>query len=240
MIISATHNNDDPWEGVQSNILGGERELERPTLRITIIDGVEPLDAQFGVFPKKTVPNALYGVLFGQSQIATSKMSGIPASTPILTYAILDAAKIVNLPELLDSSGLEYRCLFKGEAYDNLKYVAPWIVLLDDSNDFTRKLFTRSGSPWHLWDIEPGIYIRSPASLDDMCRHFRKFTRIQDESGKWYYLRFWDKSVLNAARRGGFGAADFYQKLTSGVAIIWRNPEPEMPNRFLRMAWGDE
>ncbi|MFV0644700.1 MAG: hypothetical protein ACK5NN_09415, partial [Sphingomonadaceae bacterium] len=38
---------------------------------------------------------------------------------------------------------------------------------------------------------EPGIYVRSRGSLDDMWKHFRKFTRVQDESGKWAYLNFW-------------------------------------------------
>lgn len=32
-------------------------------------------------------------------------------------------------------------------------------------------------------------------SLDDMWRHFRKFTRIQDEDGKWFYFRFWENPV---------------------------------------------
>ena len=38
------------------------------------------------------------------------------------------AAKIVNLPELLESSRLWHRCLFQGKAYDELRTVAPWLV----------------------------------------------------------------------------------------------------------------
>ncbi|MEP4929489.1 MAG: hypothetical protein ABJT31_17080, partial [Hyphomicrobiales bacterium] len=58
----------------------------------------------------KTVPDALYEPLFGQ-----------PDDTPLHTYAILDAAKFPNLPELLEVSGLVHRCLFKGDAFDELK-----------------------------------------------------------------------------------------------------------------------
>ena len=156
------------------------------------------------------------------------------AVPPMQTYAILDAAKVTNLPELLERSGLEHRCLFKGAAYDEMKNVAPWVVRLEEDNAFTRNLFTRSNANWHLWDSEPGIYIRCRASIHGLWRHFRKFTRVQNPAGKWYYLRFWDKSVLNAARRGTRDT-EFYQKLANNVTIIWHSPEPDIPNHFLQL-----
>lgn len=116
----------------------------------------------------------------------------------VYSYAILDAAKVTNLPEFLENSGLEHRCLFKGDAYNELRVVAPWIVQLEDGNSFTRHLFTRSDVPRHLWDTEPGIYIRSRSMLDEMWRHFRKFTRAQDGSGKWFYTRFYEPAYLAA------------------------------------------
>lgn len=53
------------------------------------------------------------------------------------------AAKIVNLPELLESSRLWHRCLFQGKAYDELRTVAPWLVRPERENAFTRTLFSR-------------------------------------------------------------------------------------------------
>lgn len=47
-----------------------------------------------------------------------------------------------------------------------------------------------------MWDKEPGIYIRSRASLDELWKHFRKFTRVQNVHSKWYYWRFWDSKNL--------------------------------------------
>ena len=126
---------------------------------------------------------------------ADGDASAVP---PMQTYAILDAAKVVNLPELLGTSQLEHRCLFKGAAYDELKNVAPWIVRLEDGNDFTRRLFTGPEGINGLWDKEPGIYVRSCATLDEMWRHFRKFTRVQDESGKWFYFRYYEADALKA------------------------------------------
>ncbi|RCW77962.1 hypothetical protein, partial [Paracoccus lutimaris] len=41
----------------------------------------------------------------------------------------------------------------------------------------------------------PGIYVRAHGTLDDMWRHFRKFTRVQDESGKWFFFAFWSSPI---------------------------------------------
>ncbi|WP_208353557.1 DUF4123 domain-containing protein [Pseudaestuariivita rosea] len=176
---------------------------DSPSLIIETIEGVEPLDDQFGVDPKKTMPDALYDALFGQPDPTEADLKvtgGDPKVAPTLhTYAILDAAKVPNLPELLASSDLEHRCLFKGQAEDDLRDVAPWIVKLEEGNSFTRNLFTqdtKNPAPWYLWDKEPGIYIRSNATLDDLWKHFRKFTRVEDISEKWFYFRFWEPKVI--------------------------------------------
>ncbi|MFV0386262.1 DUF4123 domain-containing protein [Paracoccus sp. (in: a-proteobacteria)] len=115
---------------------------------------------------------------------------------PMQTYAILDAAKIFGLPEMLDTSRLEHRCLFKGDAYDDLKNVAPWIVRLDEDSDFTAKLFTPGKPPWCMWDKEPGIYIRSRAGLDALWKHFRKFIKVQNTNETWYFFRFWENGII--------------------------------------------
>jgi len=101
----------------------------------------------------------------------------------------------VNFVEMLEASGLEHRCLFKGEAAQEMRDVAPYVVRLEEGVDFTRNLFSHDPEqevPWFMWDREPGIYIRSRGSLDDMWKHFRKFTKVQDEDGKWFYFRFFD------------------------------------------------
>ncbi len=188
-----SESDNDPWT---VEALTKAPAVDDPKLVIDVVEGVEPLDDQFGAASPKTVPDALYQPLFGPvdpSEAEIEAAGGDPKHVPPMqTYAILDAAKLVNLQVILDTSGLEHRCLFKGEAYDELKDVAPYIVRLEEGNDFTRHLFTVGKAPWCMWDIEPGIYVRSRGTLDDMWRHFRKFTRVQDEAGKWYYFRFWD------------------------------------------------
>jgi hypothetical protein len=187
----SANNVEDYWTQQASSL---EKPSERQ-LQIGTIDGVEPLNSQFGITQPKTVPDVLREPLLGQPEPTAAELAvevdpiQIP---PLHTYAILDAARVSDLPELLDASGLEHRCLFRGDAYDELKDVAPWIVRIEAGNSFTRNLFTLSDAVWHLWDKEPGIYIRSRGSLDDMWAHFRKFTRVKDEDGKWFYFRFWE------------------------------------------------
>lgn len=223
---------DDPWALPHSSTAAVQPDPEQSALQVETIEGVEPLDAQIGGFPKKTVPDALYDVLFGQPDPTAAEIkeagSDPAAVPPMQTYAILDAAKVTNLPELLERSGLEHRCLFKGAAYDELKNVAPWIVRLEEDNAFTRNLFTRSDAHWHLWDKEPGIYVRSRGTLDDMWRHFRRFTRVQDEKGNWAYFNFWHGYVPHALATDAALAAirdRFFVPLTS-VAV-----QPETENK---------
>ena len=208
MSISFGQDYDDPWTlrtGMPGEAHSEPAAQAAPDLRIEIIEGVEPLDAQLGVFPKKTVPDALFDALFGQPDPSPAEVEAAGgdalAVPPMQTFAILDAAKVMNLPELLEDRGLEHRCLFKGDAYDEMKDVAPWVVRLEEDNNFTRNLFTRSDAYWHLWGGEPGIYVRSRNTFERIYRHFRNFTRVQDETGKWYYWRFWEVRSLIAVLR---------------------------------------
>lgn len=156
------YHDGDPWivEASRSD-LPHDIEPEPPAHVIMTIGGVEPLDAQLGVFPKKTVPDTLYDTLFGQPDPIDIEVEAAgrdtPAAPPIRTYAILDAAKFTNLPELLAESDLEYACMFKGDSFEELKEVAPWIVQLEEASGFTRNLFTRSACRSGLGGDRPGF-----------------------------------------------------------------------------------
>jgi len=163
-------------------------------LSVQIIDDVEPLDSQFGVSAPLTVPVVLHEMLFGHPQLNEDS-----AVLPLLTYAILDAAKVMGLVEMLETSGLEYACLFRGDAAEELRDVAPYLVRLEESSTFTRNLFTKGDAGWQMWNKEPGMYFRSRADLNELRRHFRRFTKVQDEGGKWYYLRFWEPRAAQQA-----------------------------------------
>jgi hypothetical protein len=150
-------------------------------LTIETIDDVEPLRSQLGIMAKQNVPDALMDVLFGQ-----------PAGADLHTYAILDAAKLKGLAEIITGWGLDCRCLYQGQAFDRLGDVAPWIVRLTKDSSFTRHLFTRGEARWHLWDKELGIFLRSHGTLDQLWKHFRRFTILRNDDGDTRYFRFYD------------------------------------------------
>lgn len=188
----------DPWLDAAAPQGVGSSAAAHTGLQIATIENVEPLDAQLGAVVKKTVPDALHDALFGQPELSPTEIDaagGDPAAVPPMqTYAVLDAAKIVHLPDLLADSRLEYRCLFTGDAYDEMKDVAPWVVRLEEGNNFTRRLFTGPKGVNGLWNKEAGIYVRSRATLEDMWRHFRKFTKVRNNRENWLYLRWWEPS----------------------------------------------
>jgi len=183
--------------------LGGvnaPQDEDQDWLHVEEIGPITPLDAQFGVHPKKSVPDALHDALFGQPEPSEAERAAVgDALPPLATYAVLDAAKMPYLlTSLLESSGLRYQSLFQGAAQEDLGEHAPYLVELKDGHDFTRRLFTGPNGIGGLWEKELGIFIRSRAGFDALRKHLRKFTRVQDDNGKWFYFRFWEGG--NASR----------------------------------------
>ena len=83
-------------------------------MQVEELGSVAPLDAQICVTSKLSVPPFLRPAIFGQ----------VDADKNLATYAILDAARIPNLPEILAQGTARHECLFKGAAYDDLGHVA--------------------------------------------------------------------------------------------------------------------
>lgn len=85
MRVPSDHDSDDPWVLLPSRVATAHLESESTALQVEIIKGVEPLDTQIGVFPKKTVPDALYDALFGESAPTAAEIKaagGDPALVP--------------------------------------------------------------------------------------------------------------------------------------------------------------
>jgi Domain of unknown function (DUF4123) len=175
-------------------------------LLVETIPDVQPLIDQRGIHDKVNVPEALMQVLFGQpeptrAEVVAAGGDALAVAT-MGTYAILDAAKVRGLGDIVAGYGLEHRCLYQGEAYDNLRDAAPWIVRLTPDSTFTRNLFTQGEARWHLWDAGAGIFVRSRGSLDALAKHFRKFTLPRTESGGSLFFRFYDPAAAQVYFEG--------------------------------------
>lgn len=201
--------------------INSPQSSEPPFLLDTSIR-LDPLDEQFAVAQPVCVPPLVHGLLFDQPKPNEAEIAAFKGNVPELsTYAVLDAAKIESLPELLESSDLRCRCLFTGEAFDDLQHVGPWIVELEDGHMFLRNLFTKSDKPWHHWEAEAGIFVRSRLPLDTLWAHFRKFTRVQDEQDRWMYWRFWEpKWIAQALQDMSGGQARHFLAHTSRILAI--------------------
>lgn len=181
----------DPWalpgnHGVPTGATPVFNQAEGPAspVQVDVISDITPLGPRPGPDAEHAAPAPLHPVLFGPDAAL---------------YTILDASRIANLDTILAASGLEHKCLFQGDAKDELGEVAPWLVRLEEGAALTRRLFVRHPegkiTPFHLWDAHVGIFIRAEASLDEVWRHFRRFTRVPDETGAWFYFRFWEPEV---------------------------------------------
>ncbi len=188
------------------------------SLDLLRLHDLDPLGPQIGIWPKQSVIPALQEALFGLAP------PGAEDAAPLGSYAILDAAKLANLPETLDSSGLRHRCLFKGAALRDWGHVAPWLVALEPGHRLTRHLFTGGDSGLGLWELAAAMYLRSGARLDELWRHLRKFTRIEDADGRWIYFRFWEPVALMMLYRSRSlpGAMNFFRPCPVVIA-----PEPQ-------------
>jgi hypothetical protein len=107
-------------------------------------------------------------------------------------YALLDAARDPRIYTTLRRSLVDYHCLYAGAIPRELAEVAPYLVPLARNSPVTAELL---GLGWgDAW----GILVQSSAFLPDLRKHFRRFLRVQDESGMGLIFRFYDPRVLRA------------------------------------------
>lgn len=180
-------------------------------LETRLIDGVIPPDERPGA-GATSIHEALREVLFDTPDAADG--------APLYSYALLDAARIPGLPELLETTRLGHRCLFHGD--DEVRQAAPWLVQLQEDDKFTRNLFRQSNKAWHLWGRDCGIFLRSTASLDELVAHLRRFTKIRDQRERWLFFRFWDPLVASfyfPAIAGNEQRIAAFFRLHSGAAM---------------------
>lgn len=132
---------------------------------------------------------ALFGAETSSSNVAPSK-----------TYAILEGARYFAPRETIESSGLPFECLFKGDSENTLADVAPYLVELNRDASLLSKLLrghSEDDPPWMMWPKRGASFFRSAHSMDELKRHFRKYTRLFDQAtGHWNYFRFYAPEVM--------------------------------------------
>jgi hypothetical protein len=121
------------------------------------------------------------------------------------TYLVLDAREYTKINGFFDLDLIDYlpiKCLFKDLASIELKTTAPYLVditlLIKKGNEFSnvtrfhKKYFTEHLSSGN------GIFIQTSAGFEEVYDKLRKINRIENESGKWFYLRYYHANYLQA------------------------------------------
>ncbi|WP_257210266.1 DUF4123 domain-containing protein [Aggregatibacter actinomycetemcomitans] len=130
----------------------------------------------------------------------------IPGEQDARYYAIIDGVKSFVLPQLSEHEG-KTDSLYKGELKEKMDTHAPFLAQLtvtdNETSPFVQLLFSQAEQPWFgAWDINPAIFIRTTQKFDTLAYHLRKFIHLYNEqTGKWYFFRFYDPLILVAYLR---------------------------------------
>lgn len=169
-----------------------------PKSYLTIVDHTfapPPDPAGIPLWDHEWIVLELKELLFGQ-----------PEDGPKMrTYLIVDAALRKNITGVFDLDALDVsvQCLFKGEAANEMKESAPYLIdmtLPDGAWEERSEVpaFHRDFFRKH-WRRNTGIFVRTTALMAEVWGHFRKFTRIRmEEDARWVYFRFADPRVISA------------------------------------------
>lgn len=117
-------------------------------------------------------------------------------------FAVVDAAVVPNLPELIETSECVAQSLFSGQTAQELAANGPWLVALAPGDAFTRMLLTTSAAPWHLAGCGGFVLLRSTAGFKALRRHLRSVVSACDTTGRKLYFRFWQAPFLQVALTG--------------------------------------
>jgi hypothetical protein len=108
-------------------------------------------------------------------------------------YAILDGAQNELLVGALHEPGAPpWRCLFTGELEPDVAVVAPYLVELEYSAAFTRRLLAEG------WGQNWGVFLTSPIPLAPLWRHLRSQVLVYGPTLDPMFFRYYDPRVLRS------------------------------------------
>lgn len=108
-------------------------------------------------------------------------------------FVLIDAALCEGEIDVSKGFRTNFRSLFRGKVGEELNNVAPLLFPIETESDF---------ASWLEYQINRGaenrrvLWIRSPATLDELRKHLRRFLRVRDETGGFMFFRLYDPIVL--------------------------------------------
>ncbi len=156
---------------------------------------------------------------------------------------------------MLENSDLEHACLYAGSLAAEMPDLSPWLIRLDPTDTFMRKLCLsvppedlvagQVSPPWAMWDRATVLFIRSRRDFDALRAHLRRYTAIRREQGETVMLRFWDPLIFEDAMTayGPAGLVGLFRHINSFVvyhshAALRRDFDGEVPAGRVQISTG--
>ena len=107
------------------------------------------------------------------------------------TYLLIDAAADPLIATTLEAFPEPARCLFDGQAFEELREVGPWLVQLQ-----------RHGRAWAWflaegWGRNWGVLLHSPLPLPKLKTRLKAPLRVEDGEGNKYFFKYYRPRHLN-------------------------------------------
>ena len=106
------------------------------------------------------------------------------------TYAIVDAARLSGLPDLLTEYSAESICIPTGAASGRLDEVSAHLVRLVPDAPFTRLLLQE------FWGKRVALFVRTAVDLRSLRRHFRSLLTVRLPDNSPVHFRYYDPRIF--------------------------------------------
>jgi hypothetical protein len=145
-------------------------------------------------------------------------------------FALLDAAREPQVPELLRDSGEEYQSLYEGDAH---ALIAPYLVRLPPSSRFLDRI-VREG-----WGQGWIVFLNCAGTLESVRDYFRQSLMVKLPDGREFFSRFYDPRFFRNFLRGSTPAEAerFFGPITR---YLMEAENPDILLQFTKTARGTE
>ena len=109
-----------------------------------------------------------------------------------IVYAVLDGASSTDILPMLKRSSLRYNCLYDGKLSYELALSSPYLVRLEQDNDFTHDLLEKGlGNNWCIF-----LKTFKPVTMLTVLRQAKHNHKILPPSGKTLIFRYFDPRII--------------------------------------------